>query len=502
MAVQLNKKQLGLALMMLGALPLPSYCIERRFEIEPGMLGEKYAISPSPAQAKAPRGDAVTSTYMVKRGDYLYKILAREYGIRGGRAEAVVQKVKILNHLADVRKLRVGQTLLIPAVTSERAGNKSRRGVKTAAAEIRRGEQAAPAANPEQPAAAQQRSSSTVIREACLIWPQLVSYSPAGRSRLDYVTGAFSLSLDPGKYPVVAAQDGGMILIDGNRSLPALVKSLLQAENPQLGVVSEAPENRRGFFRSLLRAARFYSFEEDFLVEFGTDSKITVHADFKIEKVPDSLMHQEIILLKVAENRRPTPQGVVKLLAANGFNLVETSTSSIAAEPAMTGSYLYQIPGKDTKTIAEALLHALGVPFETGKRIDLYAGEDNGVHLEVRVQQYFERSGNRFVLALFGADPVGEALADLLEARGYRVVLLQEGDDLEDVSDKLLSRMDMAARYGEQELWSAWEEGYGVRIPGLMIRDANNGGNIFITDRNLDPLVLELAELRGYSAGR
>ena len=41
--------------------------------------------------------------------------------------------------------------------------------------------------------------------------------------------------------------------------------------------------------------------------------------------------------------------------------------------------------------------------------------------------------------------------------------------------------------------------GYGVRMSGAMIRDNRNGDrNLFVTDRQLDPLVKELTDLNGY----
>ena len=97
--------------------------------------------------------------------------------------------------------------------------------------------------------------------------------------------------MDPEKYPTLPAQDGGTILVDGSGTLPALVRALIQEKNPRVRIVSEKAANPQGFYRSLLTAAQFYSFEEDFSVDFGTDPKITVRADFKIEKSPDKPQH-------------------------------------------------------------------------------------------------------------------------------------------------------------------------------------------------------------------
>ncbi|HEY5514039.1 MAG TPA: peptidoglycan-binding protein LysM, partial [Geomonas sp.] len=266
----------------------------------------------------------------------------------------------------------------------------------------------------------------------------------------------------------------------------------------QVRIVSENPGNRQRFYRSLLTAAQFYSFEEDFSVDFGTDPKITVHADFKIEKSPDSLLRQDVALLNVSENRRATPDGLVRLLAGNGFRVVEAGNPSYQGGSG-AGDLLYQVTGKEPKKILDSFLDALSVPFETGKSIDLYAQEHIGVRLDVPVDRYFEDHGQRYVVALFNGDPVNYTLIRLLETKGYRVIMLQEGDDFHSIADKVLSRLHIPGRYGEHDLWPVRNVGYGVRMSGAMIRDNRNGDrNLFVTDRDLDPLVKELADLNGY----
>ncbi|QXE89313.1 hypothetical protein KP001_12680 [Geomonas subterranea] len=504
MLVSLDKKQLGLALILLAAFPLTSYSIDKKFEIEPAALAKKYPMpAPAPKTKPAPKGSG-TVTYKVKRGDFLYRVLAREYGITGDRADAVALRVQAANHLADIRRLQVGTTLLIPI---DPAGHKpkTRRTTKIAAAKPGRGTNEAQGATvmffkapATQPAGLPGPASNPeAVQDAAKVWPQLVPDAPSSKAQLDYLSSAFSLSLDPQRYPVLAGQDGGTILVDAGGSLPPLVKSLLQEKNPQLSVVSERPDNPRAFYRALLNAARFYSFEEDFLVDFGTDCKVIVQADFKIEKSQDSLLRQDITLLKVPGKRPATPQALVRLLASHGFKLVETPSTA----PIITGrpddSVLYQIPEKDPRGIADALLEALGIRFQTDKSIDLYADDNNGVRLEIPVYRYFEKNGRRYVLARFQGDPLGDSLTNLLEAKGYQVIAIQDHDDLQSLSDKLFNRLDVAGRYGEQDLWSLWEKGYGVRMAGVMLNDAK-GGRIFITDRKVDPLVRELAKLNGY----
>jgi len=460
----------ALAIAICLATPLLSYAIDPKFELDPGALSGKSAQSPAPT--KQPSGDQAAQ---------------QTRGTANGQTRGAAKK-EARGEAARSKSYHAGR------------GERKR---STQAARARKS--ASPA--PEVPAANYQITltkfapvaQAEAVESARQVWTRLVPPA-AGRSNdhFDYHSNAFSLSLDPERYPTLTAQDGGTILVDGGGTLPALVRSLIQEKNPRVRIVSENAANRRSFYRSLLTAAQFYSFEEDFSVDFGTDPKITVRADFKIEKNPDSLLKQDVTLLNVAENRRATPDGLVRLLAGNGFRLVEAGSPPYQV-PRGAGDLLYQVSEKEPRKILDSLLDALSVPFETGKEIDLYARDNIGVRLDVPVDRYFEDNGQRYVVALFNGDPVTYTLVRLLETKGYRVIMLKAGDDFHSVADQLLSGLHIQGRYGDYDLWSAHNVGYGVRMSGAMIRDNRNGDrNLFVTDRNLDPLVKELADLNGY----
>jgi len=453
--------------------------------------------------AKEPGSPQKVSSYTLKPGDHLYRVLAREYGITGARADLLVQRIKRLNRIGDIRALKTGTTIMIPALETVPVAATKSSGTRSSSSRAAKNATAAPgggaADNRMKFAMVAGRDDAEVVAGARQLWSQLIA-SGAGRGsdHFDYQSNTFSLSLDPQKYPTLPALDGGSIVVDATGTLPALVKSLIQEKNPRVRIVSEDPANPRRFYRSLLTEAQFYSFYEDFSVDFGSDPKITVRADFTIEKSPDSLLRQDVTLLNVSRERRPLPDGLVRLLAGHGFQLLESGAPSYRGAGG-TGDLLYQVTGKEPRKILDGFLDALAVPFESGKSIDLYAGENIGVRLDVPVDRYFEDNGQRYVVALFNGDPVNYTLVRLLETQGYRVIMLQEGDDFHSIADKVLSRLHIAGRYGEHDLWPVREAGYGVRLSGAMIRDNRNGDrNLFVTDRNLDTLVKELADQNGY----
>lgn len=495
-----------------------SQAMDPKFELDPSALGGKGAATPSSSHRQkgerhpgegvgkrlkhkpaVPAGDKVVS-YTVQPGDYIYRVLYREFGWSGARADSAVRRIKELNHLADIRKLQTGSKLLIPV------GSGSTGGARTSAPSGFAGQKQRHLA--EAPEDGYRMVFSKIgregdgdgVREARDAWSRIIPPAVgSGSDRFDYRSQAFSLSLDPERYPTLPAQDGSTILVDGDGSLPPLVRSLIQEKDPKITIVSGDPANRLGFYRSLLSAAHFYSFEEDFSVDFGSDPQITVRADFKIEKTPDSLLRQDVTLLDVAQNRPATPDGLVKLLAGSGFKLVEVGAQRYQRASGGAADLLYQVREKEPAKILDRFLDALAVPVESAKTIDLYAGDNIGVRLDVPVDRYFEDNGRRYAVAVFNGDPVTYTLVRLLETKGYRVIMLQAGDDFHSIADKVLSCLHIQGRYGKYDLWSAREVGYGVRMSGAMIRDNRNGDrNLFVTDRDLDPLVEELTDLNGY----
>jgi LysM repeat protein len=66
-----------------------------------------------PAGSRAGRDGYVR--YTVKPGDHIFKILTVRFGLSEDAADRLVPEIKRINHVTDIKKLRVGQTLVIPA---------------------------------------------------------------------------------------------------------------------------------------------------------------------------------------------------------------------------------------------------------------------------------------------------------------------------------------------------------------------------------------------------
>ncbi len=329
-------------------------------------------------------------------------------------------------------------------------------------------------------------------------WPGMVPAKDSEYRPLEVSNPTFALSLDAARYPALPAMDGGRIVVDAAGTMPPLVRTLLMEQGDKVRVVAENPANRRRFFSSLLKAARFYSVEEDFSVSFGSDPQLTVTADYKIEKAADSLLKHELLLLNVRDGLPAMPPALGTFLREEGFTVQEPFARTVAGGSGKRGT-VWQVSAKDPQGMADGLLKALNLPVDRDRNVELFSFRESGLVLTVKADRYVESGNDRFIINTFTGDPVAYTLTRLLETRGYRVVMLETKDGLQQVSDKLMARLRLPGSYARHTLWAPGDTPYSLRVSGVMLpRSVQNGGTLFVTSRELQPLHRELLDLNGY----
>jgi hypothetical protein len=330
------------------------------------------------------------------------------------------------------------------------------------------------------------------------IWDRLIAPGGVQDPPLQVEGKNFSLSLDPDRYPVLPASDGGKIILDVEKTLPPLVKAIILEKEPGVRIVSENPSDCRRFFNSLFAAARFYSIEEGFSVSFGSDPKVTVTSDYKIEKNADSLSNSDVYLVNVTGRNIGLPLSLLSFLEKEGFHFLDSSPVP-STPPSEVRRTLYSITDGNREKIADALLGALSVSFEKDRNIALDDGAKSGVSISVRADRYYEGNGKRVVFSFSEANPVQYTLLKLLEIKGYKVVMLYPEDDFRKIIQKILSSFKVPASYGNHHLWNPHEAPFDVQLSGFILgSEGRKGGTVLLTNVAIDSLFRELVGLKGY----
>ncbi len=329
------------------------------------------------------------------------------------------------------------------------------------------------------------------------VWDRILQPGRHQNAPLVVQGSNYSLSLDPERYPVFPAADGGRIVIDAGMTLSPMIKTILREKDPRIRIVSENPADRKRFFSSLLKAAKFYSVEENFSVNFGSDPKLTVSSDFKIEKTSESLLNNDVVLVNVAGNSRGLPTSLISFLDKEGFHVIGSSPA--ISEVPDGSKVLCRIEGSSQDSIVDDLFSALSAPCEKNKNLVLDDGTLSGVTLSVRADRYSESNNRKIVVSFSEENPVQYTLLRLLELKGYRVVMLNPDDDFREISEKVLSSLGLPAVYGMHPLWAPDGTPFNVQLSGfLVVGSGRSGARRFLTNVPIDPLIGDLARYKGF----
>jgi len=481
-------------------MPL-SAAMDPRFELDAKSLGAIESPKKQPPSGKrtsqksrkrksSTTGVADGAAYTVKSGDNLFKILMRDYGFSDDEAETVIKIICRENNIADIRRLRVGQKIVIPALRTPKK-NRAFRSLPLRA--VTKGASGMKFMLESPDTALSELEANVQFRR---VWDMIVP-PKAGRQSAEMINSpSYSLTLDPLRYPTYAAMDGGRILVDRNGDIPILVKALIVEKNPSVRIVSESPADSKRFLKGMLDSGGFYSVMENFSMDFGSDPKLTVYSDFKIEKSSESIVNFDVVLMN--SGRTPYPKVIKDYLKNEGMTAYEPF-ASLKPAAAATGNRLYQITSKSQTEIVDALLVAMSITPDRNKRLDVFAAEDNGISLSVNAERYFERGGLKHVITRFDGDPITYTLYRILETKGYQTVILDGQDDFLKVTEKLLAGIGIQGTYASHILGPDAGVNYSLQMSGFRIGDGDlPASDLFLTNLEFDRGIRDLLLENGY----
>lgn len=464
--------------------------------------------------------------YTVKPGDFLFKILIRNFGLSNAQAEALIPEIQRLNKLPSATRLEVGQTILIPRTRRTPAAEIADKTAPVPQEEehhplvippvsssavvpqpaapvvpeppaphrIEPPEQIAPAPQqpqtqepakaPEPAPPAPDQTPHSFAASLIRLWEEIVP----GQEMIEPLTVDGKV-LNPDDYPLLLSADGGRILVDVRNTLPAGLRSQIVRKYPDIRIVTRGKDSLRLFFSTLMKAAEFARIEENITVNLGADPLLSVRSDFRIVRLPSGRGGPETVLVFLEENGPCLPASLTGYLERKGYQVAQLSNRSddAIADP---GYDLRSIPPSSPCDMAMSLLEALSIKLDRNKIVSGTMGENADNRFSIRVESYFEASGKRFVLDCTGNDPYNYTLFRLLKVQGYGVIQPQGNDDFNAVAEHLLTELNYPHAFGRYEL----DYGrYKITITGFKItRRDNSTGRLILSSRPADPVFADL----------
>lgn len=471
--------------------------------------------------------------YVVRPGDFLFKILIRDFGLSNAQAESLIPEIQRLNRLPSATRLEVGQTILIPrhrktspsVTATATAAPSSAPAPKTEEyrpliippAPSSASAPSAAAPSPPEPAppsrheiAAKTEVPPPPALTASLPVPEPAPLLPATSPKTEASFSAALIRLwedlvpsqrqiepltvngrvlDPADYPLLLAADGGRILVDLRGTFQPQLRSQLSQKHPDIRIVTRGKDSLGAFVATLLKTAEFARAEENVTVDLGTDPTLSVRADFRIVRLPTGRGGPETVLLFLDENGPCLPPPLIDYLQRKGFQVAQFCDGSgdAIAEP---GYDLRAIPSSTPCDMAVSLLDALSLKLDRNRIVSGTMGENSENRFSIRVEGYFEAAGKRFILDCSGNDPYNYTLFRLLQVQGYGIIQPQASDDFNDVTRSLLTELNYPHAFGRHEM----DYGrYRVAVTGFKItRRGTSSGRLLLTSRPSDPVFADL----------
>ena len=191
------------------------------------------------------------------------------------------------------------------------------------------------------------------------------------------------------------------------------------------------------------------------------------------------------------------PEALEHFLLRDGFQVVESSRVAPGTNP-VGEDVLYSITDTDPASIVDSILNALSIEFVPEKEIELDGGATTGIKFSVKVDRYFEKNGEKVAVSFHDDDAVSKTLSALLEAKGYKVVMIDRRDDFKKIAGELLLRLNIRGHYGKHTLWPLEGNSFTIQMSGIRVdRGSGKRGDLYLTDTPVDTFMRELMNSKG-----
>lgn len=157
------------------------------------------------------------------------------------------------------------------------------------------------------------------------------------------------------------------------------------------------------------------------------------------------------------------------------------AAAAVPVPPAVQQATTWVCPAakQSTAAIVDSLLNAISASWSKSKII--HSGSGAPTTFSIRVDRYFEYKGERYIISIGENDPYNYTLIRLLEAAGYRVLMLSGGENFKTTSDKLFKLVGVEPAFGNHPLLG------GNQATGYLLQQEDAGGRRVLLTEGAPP---------------
>ncbi|MFQ5916896.1 MAG: hypothetical protein ACE5I0_03695 [Candidatus Binatia bacterium] len=368
-----------------------------------------------------PSGKGGAKFYRVKRGEYLFKILREQQGLkRPGEILSAFNQVKRLNPRKENWDLLfVGEAILLPP--------------------LEEGEQPTVVLEPAREFIGLDYGQKLMARENLNLLQKVVGVvgsemTSEGEEELSLREG--TIHLDRSVFPIIEnPRSGKKVLLNLDEMIAPSILTQIQVENRGIGVVSEKKgSSLHKAASSLFSHLGFQSLPSDRPVELQDKGVgVKVRGEWMVTNPDEGGRKQEMWIINLSDGSHPTPDYLRDYLSLKGMNLKEVllpSSPVFPDVPSLERKYQeardrIQTWPRDKKALVDKLLQTYQISFKTQHQISLSLRE--GMRLVTIMDRFFEREGRKYGIFF---RPVGKEVRKTLEGKMDIIPIVLELESL------------------------------------------------------------------------
>jgi len=416
--------------------------------------------------------------YRVRQGDYLFKILRDEFGVRGkNEIRGAFDEVKQLNPgKKNWNVLFVGEGILFPGAGRTMAMPKPEAVKPPEGVGLDHGRKLAAQENLpllEQVMAALGNETQRGGEEVVAIQEGTVR-------------------IDRDSYPVIRNPKADQkVILDASDKIPASLKSKLESPGSAAPVVSvKKGDTLHDTVSSLLARLGYQSLPASRPVEVRDGGVgVQVKGEWMVAGPEESGGKQDVIIINLTDAAGRTPDYLRDYLSLKGMSLKEImlpglplpmAPPSPAGRPEAGANPIETWP-REKGAMTDALLKSYGIDFTSAHQISVALRE--GIRLETKVDRLFEFGGGKIALVFRAVGD--EARKALQEREKIRVVELDFASlSSRDLLSRLLNLLGEKTSYREHRFSAvegAAKDKMVVSVAGFLL----SGRSLLLTDREV-----------------
>ena len=414
--------------------------------------------------------------YIVKKGDFVTKIIYRQFGAQYGDIYKILKIVKRLNpKIKNMNRIHPGQELTLPGkdvLKTTRKGDASVTGKKTAHAD------AGMEVIPLMPA----KNHMPVIRHTIKhldgsVITDGTYYIP--------IPPTGQININCSVVPIVELDDGSRVLLDLSRQIPDDVKKMIESTWKNYSVVNEDI----GVFAALkkvINASKTHSIKRfGEYAEVGETPRIKILIDWLVsEKITAARTPNLHGLNLVRDSSRLLPEPIKKYAEKNKLTITEIMAKSGIASAESENYPFTDLPRINSSTnreLAVSLLTTLGYTPTKNTEVKVFNSNKDGFNLSVKADLLIRTKEGKSVIINFKKIP--QQFINIFKKKGTKIIFISEGEQKKGVVQKVLYAMNNPFSVGNFEFLIP-EEANNPRaiiyLPAIKVRIDKNATYHFV----------------------